>query len=79
MAENEKYTARIPIVPDSLENRRRHKDKELVMDFTEDDLYIKRGDEYINITGEIREHVEQIQDGSSVIHIVTEETLPPIS
>lgn len=77
-ADNLKRTARIPIIPDSLDNRDQHKDKELLMDFDENDLYVMREGRYINITGQIRDMVEEIQDASSVIHIVTEETLPPI-
>jgi len=78
MPDNIKYTARIPIVPDSLANQLEHKDREIVFDFDEDDIYIKRGDKYVNITGQIRETVDTIKDGSCVIHIVTEETLPAI-
>lgn len=78
MSDNIKRTARIPIIPDSLDNRDQHKDKELLMDFDENDLYVLRDGRYVNITGQIRDMVEEIQDASSVIHIVTEETLPPI-
>lgn len=74
---NEKYTARVPIIPDDINNRAQHKDNEVVTDI-DDDIYIKRGNRYINITGQIRDTVKEIQDGSCVIHIVTEETLPPI-
>lgn len=78
MAENTKYIARVPIVPDDLSNKDSHKNHELVMDFASSDLYVKSGDGYINITGKIKEDVKQIKDGSTVFHIVTGETLPPI-
>lgn len=78
MADNQYRTARIPIIPDDVENRSRHKDKELTFDPIEEDLYILRDGQYINITGNIRDTVEQIQDGSTVIHVVTEESLPSI-
>ena len=74
-----KYVARIPVVPDDFENQNSHKDHELVMDFEQDDLYVKKGDGYVNITGQIKEDVKEIKDGSSVIHIVTEQTVPPIN
>lgn len=73
-----KYVARIPVVPDDFENQNSHKDHELVMDFEQDDLYVKKGDGYVNITGQIKEDVKDVTDGSSVIHIVTEQTVPPI-
>lgn len=78
MGDNTKYVARVPIVPDNFDNKDEHKNHELVMDFNEVDLYVKDGDGYINITGQIRESIKEIQDGSSVIHIVTEDTLPSI-
>ena len=73
-----KYMARIPIVPDDFENQNVHKNHELVMDFTQDDLYVKKDDGYVNITGKIKEDIKQIADGSAVIHLVTEKTLPQI-
>lgn len=83
MADNTKYVARIPIVPDDFSNgnAETHKDHELVMDFENTDLYVKDGanDAYINITGSIKEAIKKIQDGSAVIHIVTEDTLPDVS
>ena len=36
-----KYVARIPVVPDDFENQNSHKDHELVMDFEQDEAYIK--------------------------------------
>lgn len=75
---NKKYVARVPIVPDDMENKDEHVEKELVMDFKENDLYVKLGDAYANITGKIKEEVKQIHDGSAVIHVVTEQTLPPV-
>ena len=78
MADNTKYVARVPIVPDDFNNQDEHKNHELVMDFNAVDLYIKDGDGYINITGQIRESIKKIHDGSSVIHIVTEDTLPAV-
>ena len=33
-----KYMARIPIIPDDFENQNVHKNHELVMDFTQDDI-----------------------------------------
>lgn len=76
--DNKKYTARVPIVPDSFQNKQDHKDKELVMDFDNNDLYIFINGGYINITGQIRDAIKDIQDGSVVVHVVTEDTLPPI-
>lgn len=73
-----KQMARIPIIPDDINSRRNHKDHEIVMDFEVNDLYIKKDGEYINLTGSIREEVKEIHDGSAIIHIVTEDTLPPI-
>ena len=73
-----KYMARIPIIPDDFENQNVHKNHELVMDFTQDDLYVKKDDGYVNITGKIKEDIKQIADGSAVIHLVTEKTLPQI-
>ena len=78
MADNTKYVARVPIVPDDFENKDLHKNHELVMDFNTADIYIKDGNSYINITGQIKESIKKIQDGSAVIHIVTEDTLPSI-
>ena len=78
IVDNTKYTARIPIVPDSFQNKQDHKDKEIVMDFENNDLYIFIDGQYINITGQIRDAIKDIQDGSVVIHICTEDTLPPI-
>lgn len=75
---NIKYTARIPIIPNDVTNKAEHKDKELLMDFSNDDIYIHRNGKYINITGEIKEIVENIKDGTSVIHIVTEDSLPAV-
>ena len=77
-SDNTKYVARVPIVPDDLANVNEHVDHELVMDFPNDDLYVKYGDAYSNITGKIKESVKEIQDGSSIIHVVTEQTLPPV-
>lgn len=78
ISDNIKMTARVPIIADDINNRARHKDKEIVFDFEEEDLYIKRDGQYINITGKIRDTVSEIQDGSTVIHVVTEESLPAI-
>lgn len=78
MPDNEKRVARIPIVPDDLSNQDSHKNRELVMDYIENDIYVKVDDGYVNITGKIKEDIKQIKDGSAVIHIVTEQSLPPI-
>jgi len=78
MADNTKYVARVPIVPDDLSNADAHKNHELVMDFSSSDIYVKKDNGYVNITGKIKEDVKQIKDGSSVIHIVTKDTLPPV-
>ena len=75
---NIKIMARTPIIPDDFSNKLEHKDKELVMDFSKQDLYVKVNGAYINITGQIRDSVQEIQDGSAVIHLVTEDALPPI-
>jgi len=74
----EKPMARVPIVPDDFLNQEVHKDHELVMDFKENDIYIKQGEGYVNITGQIKNAIKEIKDGSMVVHLVTEDTLPPI-
>lgn len=78
MADNKKYMARVPIIPDDFENKDEHKNHEIVMDFNENDIYVKEGDGYVSITGQIKEDIKKIQDGSVVVHIVTESTLPAI-
>ncbi len=78
MADNKKYMARVPIIPDDFENKDEHKEHELVMDFEENDLYVKSGEGYVSITGQIKEDIKKIQDGSVVVHIVTEESLPAL-
>ena len=78
MADNDKYSARIPIVLDEFKNKNNHQNHELVVDIDNEDLYIKKDNGYINITGNIRETIKEIQDGSAVIHIVTEQTIPPV-
>lgn len=76
--DSKKYVARVPIIPDDLANSNRHVNHELVMDFQNEDLYVKYEDAYSNITGKIKEDVKEIQDGSSIIHVVTEQSLPPV-
>ena len=76
--DNIKIMARTPIIPDDFQNKLEHKDHELVMDFQTQDIYVKINGEYINITGQIKDSIKEIQDGSVVIHIVTEDTLPPV-
>lgn len=78
MADNKKYMARVPIIPDDFENKDEHKNHELVMDFIENDIYVKEGSGYVSITGQIKEEIKSIQDGSVVVHIVTESTLPAL-
>lgn len=78
MADNTRYMARVPIIPDDFENKDRHKENELVMDYNTNDIYAKKNDGYISITGKIKEEIKQIQDGSMVVHLVTEDSLPPI-
>ena len=78
MADNKKYMARVPIIPDDFANKDEHKDHELVMDFESNDIYVKNGDGYVSITGQIKEDIKTIQDGSVVVHLVTENTLPAI-
>lgn len=78
LADNQKLMARVPVIPDDFLNKIDHKEHELVMDFEENDLYVKNGGEYINITGRIKDSIKEIQDGSVVVHIVTEDSLPPI-
>ena len=56
-SDNTKYVARVPIVPDDLANTNEHVDHELVMDFPNDDLYVKYGNAYSNITGKIKERI----------------------
>ena len=75
---DKKYIARIPIVPDDFVNQDTHKDRELVMDFEKSDIYVKKGDGYVNITGKIKDDIKQIKDGSAVINVVTEQSLPPV-
>ena len=72
------YRAKIPIVPDDFANKSRHKINELVMDFDNSDIYVKRETGYVNITGKIKDEIKKIQDGSMVLHIVTEDTIPPV-
>ena len=50
MADNDKYIARIPIVLDEFKNKNNHQNHELVVDIDNEDLYIKNGNGYINIT-----------------------------
>ena len=76
--ENLKIMARTPIIPDDFQNKLEHKDHEIVMDFETQDIYVKIDGQYINITGQIKDSIKEIQDGSVVIHIVTEDTLPPV-
>lgn len=76
--DNKKYVARVPIVPDDFEFQDEHKNHELVMDFEKDDIYVKKESGYTNITGKIKDEIKQIQDGSAVIHVVTDQTVPPI-
>ena len=76
--DNKRQTARIPIVLDSYEHAARAKDKELLMDYLNNDIYIIRDGKLISITGALRDQISSIQDGSMVVHIVTEATLPPI-
>lgn len=76
--ENPVYRARVPIVPDDFDDKENHKNHELVMNYNTNDLYVKNEDGYVNITGRIENKIKEIQDGSSVIHIVTEDTLPPV-
>lgn len=80
VTDNTKLMARVPVIPDDFQNKQEHKDHELVMDFDNEfpDLYVKINGEYFNITGQIRDSVKDIQDGSMVVHIVTEDTLPPV-
>lgn len=78
MADNTRYMARVPIIPDDFENKDRHKENELVMDYNTNDIYAKKDDGYVSITGKIKEEIKQIQDGSMVVHLVTEDSLPPI-
>lgn len=78
MADNTRYMARVPIIPDDFENKDRHKENELVMDYNTNDIYAKKDDGYISITGKIKEEIKKIQDGSMVVHLVTEDSLPPI-
>ena len=78
MPDNTKPLARIPIIPDSFAEKDRHKNHELVMDFGNNDLYVKNNDGYVNITGMIKDSLQNVKFGSSVIHVVTEDSLPPI-
>lgn len=78
MADNTKLTARVPIVCADFEQKEMHKDHELVMDYVNQDIYLHESDRYINITGRLKDQIQEIQDGSMVVHIVTENSLPPI-
>ena len=77
MVDNTKLMARIPIIPEDFANKEQHKLNELVMDYDTNDLYAKTEDGYVNITGNIKEEIKNIQDGSMVVHLVTEDSLPP--
>lgn len=77
MVDNTKLMARIPIIPEDFVNKEQHKTNELVMDYLTNDLYVKTEDGYVNITGNIKEEIKNIQDGSMVVHLVTEDSLPP--
>lgn len=77
---NVKLMARVPIVPDDFANQSEHKVHEVVMDFGNADIYVKVDEtSYVNITGAMKEAITEIQDGSTIMHIVTESTLPPIA
>ena len=77
---NVKLMARVPIVPDDFVNQSEHKVHEVVMDFGNADIYVKVDEtNYVNITGAMKEAITEIQDGSTIIHIVTESTLPPVA
>lgn len=78
MANNIKPMARIPIVPSNYSNKEDHKLHELVMDYTNNDIYVKDPDGYINITGKIKETVQNTISHGAVIEIVTEDTIPVI-
>lgn len=78
MSDNLKNTARIPIILGDFKHNSLHKDRELLMDYDNTDIYLYEGGRYINITGRIKDQIDEIQDGSMVIHICTEDTLPLI-
>ena len=77
-ADNEKRTARIPIILDDVTSRKEHKNLELLMDYLKDDIYLYKDGKYINITGTIKDSIKEIQDSSCAIHIVTPDTVPPV-
>lgn len=71
--------ARIPIILKDLKNvEDAIKNKELVMDYENNDIYVMVDGELISITKLLRDTIETINDGSVVFHIVTEDTLPPV-
>lgn len=76
MENNIKPMARIPIVPSNYSNKEDHKLHELVMDYTNNDIYVKDPDGYVNITGKIKETVKNAISNGAVIEIVTEDTIP---
>lgn len=78
MANNIKPMARVPIVPSSYQNKGDHKLHELVMDYESNDLYVKDENGYINITGRIRDNIQEAIDSGVSIEIVTEDTIPSI-
>lgn len=74
--ENKAQRARIPVVPMDIVNVNIAKEHELLMGG--DDIYVLKNGELVSITGALKEKIEEIRDGSAVIHICTELTLPPI-
>lgn len=73
-----KPMGRIPIILADVTQTSIHKDKELLMNYDTSDIYLFKDGQYINITGRIKDQIQEIQDGSMVIHICTEQTLPAI-
>lgn len=79
MIDNKKPMARVPIVPSNFANKDLHKLHELVLDYTNNDIYVKDTDGYVNLTGRIRDSVQYAIENGITIEVVTEDTLPQIS
>ena len=78
MTNNTKPMARVPIVPSDYANKEDHKLHELVMDYTNNDIYVKDADGYVNLTGKIKQTIQAAIDNGAVIELVTKDTIPTV-
>lgn len=76
--DNTMLISRIPIILRDILDALDVQEKELVFDYENNDIYVNLNGELISITKVLRDSITEIKDGSMVIHIVTEDTLPPI-